>query len=168
MQYRLLTAVLVSCAFVIGCDQQNAPTEPLSPEFVVAGESGCYTVKFTNDLVWTPPVGYIGQLGGDLEGTMTDWFQDPNYWTINRGTMKVDGSTSTFNITGGIIPELMDQSFSVAWDFQNLANADPDNWVNLGRVRAIDGVAKANLTWRGYTPKGSVTSFLEFQGVMCP
>lgn len=169
MKYQRLTAVLISCAVVIGCEEQAAPTEALSPEFVVAGESGCYTVKFTDDMVWTPSVGgYLGQLAGDLEGTMTEWDQGQMAVKIVGGTIKVDEITSTFNITGGIIPELEGQSFAVAWDFQNLFKADPENYINLGKVRAIDGVAKANLTFRGYTPMDGLWSYIDFQGVICP
>jgi hypothetical protein len=161
--------VLVSCAFVIGCDEQTAPTEALAPEFVVAGESGCYTVKYTDDLVATP-AGLRGVLGGDLQGT-TVWAGDPSTPIKLAGvSVHVDGFV-TYNITGGIIPELKDESFTVTARWLNVL-APPVNpplvFKNEGNYKALDGVAKANLKFHGETVAGSGISHLEVTGVICP
>jgi hypothetical protein len=166
MKCRTLIAGLVSCAFVIGCDEQNAPTETLAPDFVVAGSSGCYTVKFTDDLVAAAPTVLLGQLGGDLEGT-TQWVADAGSIKFAGNTMHVKGIV-TYNITGGIVPELVDESFTATGDWVNVWAPPGEPTVNNeGTLRALDGVAKANVTFHGHTVLASATSFLKFQGVIC-
>jgi hypothetical protein len=171
MTCRTFFSTLVFFGLLVGCSEQDMPTEAKKPIFGEAGSSGCYTVKFTDHAVFGgfSPEGpfYEGTLAGDLVGTSYMVFQ-PSSFRFSGVTQKAE-AVFTYTITGGIISELVGQSFTVAEENINLyVPADQDLIINVGKARAIDGVEKANLTWRGYTPKGSGTSFLEYDGVICP
>ncbi len=171
MTCRTFFSTLVFFGLLVGCSEQDMPTEAKKPIFGEAGSSGCYTVKYKDDPVFVGvfPEGavYVGTLAGDLGGTSYMVFQ-PSSFRFTGVTMKAEG-VFTYTITGGIISELVGQSFTVAEENLNLfvPDNDPNVIINKGKARAIDGVEKANLTYRGETEIGGA-SHLEYNGVICP
>ncbi len=155
----------------MGCSG-DAPTatQSYAANFKAAGNSGCYTVKFTSvsNLAAPPPVPplpFAGVQMGDLEGTHTVTFFELKPQT--GATQNLIGE-ATFNITGGIIDELVGESFTVSVKSRNVFN-DDDLFANLSnlKARAISGVQKANLTGRGETAL-DFTVTISWNGVICP
>jgi len=142
-------------------------TQALKPNFAVAGSSGCYTVKFTTHSVGAFPF-FPGTQDGDLQGTHLVAFAGATTPAPTGSTWNFIG-TATFDVTGGIIPELVGNSFTVSIESRNVFN-DPDVFANISnlRARAISGVEKANLTGRGETASDMSTVDASFNGVICP
>lgn len=161
-----LTAVFLVAALVVGCDEQSAPTEGVTPSLGEAGSSGCYTVEFTDHI---DNVSGSSQLTGDLEGsTETVW--DPSVPTKLVGVTYRSTNIRTYEITGGIIPQLVGQSFMTELVLKNMFPPDNDPTVisNIGTERALEGVNKANLTLHGQTSLVTLLSELNYRGVICP
>ena len=167
--------------FAFACSG-SAPTAPdVGTEAVLAqgesgvfsasgGNSGCYTVKFNV----TGPVDENGfqtapwTVSGDLEGTQLVFPDVPGSLRFAGVTIKLSGEMH-WTITGGVIPELED--FKTLFDLKNLnvvrPGSPPDIFENIGKHRALEGVEKANLEFKGVTQTPGDVS-LDHQGVICP
>jgi hypothetical protein len=133
-----------------------------------AGASGCYTVKFN---VAVSPVGpgvHEGAITGDLVGTVRVQFDLSS--VEFAGVTVSNVGIAHWVITGGIIPAI---TFDTAFENRNLLIDRPGSpatlFENIGRHRALEGVAKASLTYHGtfnIVPTG-VTDH-DYMGVICP
>ncbi|HUQ84153.1 MAG TPA: hypothetical protein VM076_23585 [Gemmatimonadaceae bacterium] len=155
----------------------DAPTAvPTGQPHTVAspsgGQSGCQSVAFTSAISGTFPL-FTGTMAGDLEGTL-QVLQDPSSIVApNDIYARVDG-TIDFRVTGGSVPDLIGRSFRTSSISSNRFAPDSDPTLGEigGRVRAVDGVSKANLTFHGFvdvtdgTPPFEV--HLSWHGVICP
>jgi hypothetical protein len=164
----LAAAAALVTTFAMGCSG-DIPTATGSsePNFAVAGNSGCYTVKFTTESDPDPafPV-FSGEQSGDLVGTHTFVFTE---FPPQTGATRLFRGVGTFWVTGGIISELVGKSFTVSVESRNVFN-DPAVFANLNvKLRATGGVKKANLTGRGETslPPAFLVSG-SWNGVICP
>ena len=162
----------------------SAPTAPdVGTEAVLAqgesgvfsasgGNSGCYTVKgkITGVLdEFGGPVGPL-EISGDLVGT--------NETVVDFGTLKFAGVTirwsgvTHWDIDGGVVPGL--DEFKTAVDNKNLNTDRPGSpanvFENIGKHRALEGVEKSNLHYKGTSTVGPTGGFLDhdYQGVICP
>jgi hypothetical protein len=165
---RALVSV-VSLAFAVGCGGE-APTEMegLTPEFGVAGKSGCYTVKFDVSLEWVGPgLPFAQSITGDLVGTVrTDFSGETKF----AGATQHNGGTTHWDISGGIIPGL--ETFETEFDNKNFLTDRSGSpyllFENIGNHRALRGVEKANLTYNGYFDARIAQGLHHYQGVICP
>jgi hypothetical protein len=174
---RSFSLVIAAVVLMAACDstQTTAPTPVLAPELAMTpsltAEPGCYGVQF--DLLFHGP-DFAGELvGGDLEGWVDIellGFTDPTGRT-NTATFRF-----TWNITGGVIAELIGQSFVTDIDNRNLNQIPPptNTGTAVGTHRVVSGVERANLT---YTPgEAEIVSLdpfafenlLHHRGVICP
>jgi hypothetical protein len=165
-----LLAALVSLMFAVGCGG-DAPTETegLTPEFAVAGNSGCYTPKF--NIAGGPISDWVFEfeVTGDLVGSTT-WVFDPASITPTGWTLSNSG-TSHWTITGGIIPGLGE--FDTEFDNRNQLIDRPGSpgtvFENKGTHKALSDVKKANLTYQGtFAIEPCCLGDWDFQGVICP
>lgn len=166
------TALGATLAIVMLCgctDSVQAPTDPTSgaPEFVVAGNSGCYTVEFSTALSPTAFPTFTGPVTGDLQGTIELTFDLP--FVIN-GKKAYGSGPVIWNITGGIVP-------GVPFTFRTVTSAltlflndnDPLLLETHGTEKALDGVRKANFNSHGVTDiSGPQVTVLDYRGVICP
>lgn len=171
---RTLSGLVIVPLLAIACGG-DLPTDTRTPEpsFAVAGESGCYTVKVTASHKGNFPV-FPGTNEGDLVGTSVVIFDFPPPTQQTGETWNLIGE-ATFDVTGGIIPELVGKSFTVSLESRNVFNQE-DLFAKIAnlKTRAISGVQKANLTGQGETQfpdpadgfKQQVDSW--FNGVICP
>jgi hypothetical protein len=160
----------------------SAPTAPdVGTEAVLAqgdsgsfsasgGNSGCYAVKFNVAAQPIPETSRTsGVVTGDLVGTVEMEF-DPNS-NMWAGTTVANAGVGRWEITGGIIPGL--GTFQTTFKNKNHLIDRPGSpaWVyeNTGKDRASEGVAKANLTYKG-TFIGIPPGFIDhdYKGVICP
>lgn len=132
--------------------------------------AGCYDVKL--NVVGAPtavPWIFEYQITGDLEGSATAEF--------DLVPPRVTGATNTltgtmhWTITGGIIPGL--GQFETEFQHRNhvidTANSPPTVFENQGKLRALSGVEKANLHYKGtYWALPSPHGAWKFWGVICP
>jgi hypothetical protein len=162
---KLLTAnlALVSLLFIAGCSDQSSPTAPTS-ELAVGGSSGCYTVKFTTKLTQVRGVVFTGTVTGDLQGTVDVVFDEFHPGT---GATILVAANATWHITGGIVPELIGETFVTRLTNRNVAQPGPVT-KNIGWLDVISGVAKANLHYKGRTSNFTGEPTLDFRGVICP
>jgi hypothetical protein len=157
-------AALVACILLPGCADQSAITEPLAPKSVVAGNSGCNTVRFAAFLTPVDGLHYTGQLTGDLVGTADVLFDEIGPFT--GATIHV-AANATWSISGGSVPELIGQEFLTRLENRNIFLPGTDRAMNVGSLRAIAGVAKSNVTYVGETSLTTGEANLEFNGVIC-
>ena len=177
MSHRMRFLVLGGALVILGGCSDTAPTEGAStllnpadaraPDLSVES-SGCGTPKFTAVLVPTSDFSFDGVLSGDLEGTVTLLF-DPGSLEFAGVTLSNSG-TAHWVITGGIIPGL--GTFDTEFENRNLIVDRPGSpatlFENIGRHRAVGGVDKANLTYKGaFTVVPSPQAILDFQGDIC-
>ena len=171
-------AVVLLLAFGVACNGETPTgTEELSPSLGPAGNSGCYTVDFAVDYPVTgfvPPFTWEGVVSGDLEGAAVMVFDldSPDHST--RFT-NAASATITWDLSGGMIPELVGRTFQTRMRTLNVFPNDKDPLIarNNGRDRALTGVSKVNLTWHGTTdftqfPPSPPTTLRFYNGVICP
>jgi hypothetical protein len=168
MNYSAMTPLLLGCMLLAGCAEGSSPTEVASPDLAVAGNSGCYTPKFTVTLVPINDFLFAGVVTGDLEGTVALEF-DPGSIKFAGVTLSNSG-IAHWEISGGIIPTLGD--FATEFSNRNLltdrSGSPATLFENIGNHRATGGVSMANLTYLGaFTVVPSPEAVLEFQGVIC-
>jgi hypothetical protein len=163
-----LTAVFLVAALVVGCDEQSAPTEGITPSLGEAGNSGCYTVEFTDHI---DNASGSSHLTGDLVGSTVTSVDPSEFFAFLTGYVyHQQGIVRTYEITGGLIPELVGQSFTTDLTFKNVFPPDNDPSVTsaIGTEREREGVDKANLTLHGRTSLVTLLSELDYRGVICP
>ncbi len=155
---------LVSLGFAVGCGGDlPTDTDGLSPDFGVAGNSGCATVKFNiGGVVFPDPI----PITGDLEGTFAPTFMGDQKFS---GVTTANGGTAVWDITGGVLGPL---TFETTFDNRNIDTDRPGSpstfFENIGRHRALDGVQKANLTYLGTFSFITFEIDHDYQGVICP
>ena len=165
-----LVITLLPLALAVGCGG-DGPTElpPLGAGELVAaldGNSGCTTVRFHVSPSVTGLTTFAGPITGDLEGTAHFEFIGPTTFT---GVARSNGGTSTWNVTGGVLGPLV---FEAGFDNRNIDTDRPGSpatlFENTGRLRAISGVEKANLTYQGFFSLLTLTAEHDYNGVICP
>lgn len=168
------SALAFACAVgvVIACSDASTTTgalAPMGPRLASGGNSGCYTVQFNSKSVPTAPLTFAGPVTGDLVGSAT--------FTIDPSTLKTLSHTVSFDvdavwvITGGIIPNLT--GFQTRGQGIRAINVDrpgssADVAENVGTHRAVSGVQKANLSFRGTFSNIDGTADHDYHGVICP
>jgi hypothetical protein len=160
---RLEALAAVSLVFVLACEQ--APTSTAAPDtspvFAVAGNSGCATVQFT----WAG-VPNTAPVTGDLQGTLTTVFSGD---TKFAGVTMKNGGTGTWDITGGVLGSL---AFVTEFDNKNFLHDRPGSpfllFENIGKHRAVEGVEKANLHYKGTFNATTGQLDHDYVGVICP
>ena len=159
-----LLILLVSLGLALGCGgDMPTDTDGLSPNFGVAGNSGCATVRFTvAGVVFPDPI----PVTGDLEGTFVGTFMGDQKFS---GVTTANGGTVAWEITGGVLGPL---TFETTFDNRNISTDRPGSPAavneNSGRHRALSGVQKANLTYAGTFSAISFEIDHDYNGVICP
>ncbi len=166
---RKLCFILVPLLFVACTDSQPvAPDVEVTPDLGVAGNSGCYTVKFYVEVSGAPPF-FSGAATGDIEATVEVLFDDAA--SVFHGVVLRSEGVVTWHVSGGIIQELEGETFRTSTRSNLLTRPDNDPliWEIVGTDRALDGVTKANLTYRGtFVAAPPFDTDLDYQGVICP
>jgi hypothetical protein len=160
----LIPLLLVSLAFGCDSDLPTAADAP-SPEFAVAGNSGCYTVQGTISETGVFP-NFSGTIDGDLVGTSTSLL---SLDVKVAGRVFLNPGERTLVISGGIIPELVGETVHVTFQGLSIVNAPPLVTINE-RSRVDEGAAKGNLTAHG-TLDWNVFPWevdVDYNGVICP
>lgn len=168
MLRRLLASSLT--LLVISACADTGPSAPAAVQVAgsAASASSCQSVRFT--WVGAPVAGltFAGPLSGDLQGTLSIEF-DPASFAAAGVTFKNAG-TADWSLSGGV--EGL-SAFRTTFDNMNIETDRPGSpaWLfeNTGRHRALSGVAKANLTYRGeFAAVPSPVVTLHWHGVICP
>ena len=157
----------VSLGLAVGCGgDMPTDTEGLTPNLGVAGNSGCYTVKFATEASGVPPI-LMGSITGDLEGTV----EYDLTVIIPTGTVAHVSGNGTFSVAGGIVDELIGGGFQDV--FTNIAvipPPDPAHQQLHGKSKIVSGADHGNLTFHGVFDAGVFPFEVQFdyQGVICP
>jgi hypothetical protein len=162
MRSLTLTLGLLGLALLSGCTDREDPTAPGSAS--LAGTSACRTVKFSTVLTAIDPVTFTGVVTGDLEGTVDLVFDE---FSSFRGVTNRVAADATWHITGGTIPELIGETFVTRLTNRNVLLPGTSLVKNIGSLRALSGVQKADLTYVGETSLETGESVLNFVGVIC-
>jgi hypothetical protein len=158
-----LTALLF-VGFAVGCNG-DTPTDVPAPDFAVAGNSGCYTVKGTfSETGFFPD--FSGAMDGDLVGTSATTL-GLDFW--QTGTVIHNPGERTIEVTGGIAPELVGRTIHLKFQGLSVFNAPPLVTIN-SRERVDEGAAKFNLTVHGTLDQTVFPWELAFDynGIVCP
>jgi hypothetical protein len=169
---RLFFALVFVGVLALGCTSDPTSVAGGTPAFGAAGNSGCYAVNITSHAAGVFPA-FSGTTTGDVEATISTAFDAGA--SVSHGVVIGNEGTTTWSVTGGIIPELVGQVFETETK-SNLTILQPDNdpfvFAINGAARARSGVAKANLTFHGSFDLGDfVPPFdvdLVWHGVICP
>ncbi len=156
---------MVGLALGCGGDVPTA-TQAYDLNLSAAGESGCFTVKFTSQSVGSFPV-FEGTHWGDIGGTHVVTFEFPPTTAPHGVTWNFLGTAewtieSEYPALDGLVVTTTLESRNVFNDDEVFANIS-----NL-KTRALDGVKKANLTGRGETSLDMSTVNAWWNGVICP
>jgi hypothetical protein len=167
-----ILAILI--LMMTGCSDTPAPTQVTEDGIQIvelknntaSQNSGCINVVFTVIHTNTSPFTAIGEVTGDLEGTVNLKAELPI--AFNGKTISWSGFAE-WSITGGKIPGL--NNFVTTINNRNLAVDRPGSpahiFENIGEMRAISGVKKANLRYQGTFDAQIQTAVWEFRGVIC-
>jgi hypothetical protein len=163
---RYLRLALLPLVFAACTDRE--PVAP-DPDFAVAGNSGCYTVKYEVHMSGIPP-SYSGTVSGDIEGVV-DASIDLATFVQHGRSVHFDGYV-TYTVTGGIIPELVGRVVQTMAPIVQTQPPDHDPLVQRVNFteRALAGVAKWNVTGHGTNDNHEPSIKLDFvhQGIVCP
>ena len=157
-------AGLAACMLLHACADHGAVAGPAARSLSVGGASRCYTVQFSAVLAPISATTLAGTVSGDLEGTVVAVFDESTPFT---GATNMSGANLTWTITGGIVPELIGTTFVTRLDNRNIL-VSPTLVRNVGSLRPIAGVQKANVTYIGETPFPFTETQLDHSGVICP
>lgn len=163
--------LFIGCIFAIaGCDFAE-PTTPImqTDAGLQSNQNGrCYGVQGDLEETLILGSGSEGALSGDLVGTTTG--TPPLIDLIAGKSQHLSDGTRTWNITGGIVPELINSSFTTEFDLV-LTGDPPIFWANETN-RASEGVERANVTIQGTVDVSefppTLVADLEYNGVVCP
>ena len=160
------TTPLALLGLALGCrGELPTGTQDLTPNFAVAGSSGCYTISGALDQAGSPVV-LSGPISGDVEGTVVS-VGGP---TVVQGAVVFRPVAQTWEVTGGIAAPLIGQTLHLENDFVGITAQAPLLRVNT-EARVVDGARMGNLTYHGTTDLSNfpaITSHLEYHGVICP
>ena len=168
----VLTLIVAAALLLVGCDAGVAVPGPAaergSTAMTSARASDCYTPKFTVTLVPINDFTFDGAVSGDLEGEVLVQF-DPNSVGFAGKTISNAG-IAHWDITGGVVPGL--GAFQTTFNNRNILvdrpGSPPTRIENTGGHRALDGVAKANLTYRGaFSAVPTPQAHHDYNGVIC-
>lgn len=166
-----LTAGFVSV--LIGCGDTTAPQpQPIDQTAVglSSNQSGlrCYGVQGDLDETLTLGSGVAGVLSGDLVGTSVG--SPPLTDFVAGKSSHLSGGSRTWIITGGIVPELVNSSFTTEFDLV-LTGDVPILWAKETN-RASEDVERANVTVQGTVDVSNfpptLVADLEYRGTICP
>jgi hypothetical protein len=160
------TALLLSSIFVGSCAERSSVGDVTGPDLAVAGNSGCYTVRLTLALTLIDDTHFVGLVTGDLEGTVES-VGEPVLGRFSGTTFTTGGATA-WHITGGIVPELIGETFQTWTDNRNILLLQQSLVRNVGSMYAVGGVTQASFTYTGETPLPPVETRLEMNGIICP
>jgi len=162
---------LLSVGLVVGCG--DAPTgtdgftgtDGLTPNRVVAGNSGCYTVSGVIDQFGTPTGDFAGTISGDVVG-LNQVVAGP---VVVKGAVVFRTVEQTWDITDGIIEPLIGQTLRFEGGFVGTLAHLPLIGVST-TLRVVEGAQKGNLTIHGTTDVSTAppSSHLWYNGVICP
>lgn len=146
---------------------EPAPSTTVGPQS--ESESGCYTVRF--HATKTGPGTAPFTLSGDLEGSVKLTFAAATGFFAGV-TYHAEG-TALWTITGGMVPGLTTFQTSVQQvHFPGKDTEQSPSYVYEfnGTHRALTGVAKANLSYRGTAELAPLPRWFdhEYWGVICP
>jgi hypothetical protein len=171
--FLLVIAVGLAAACDVGAPiaPQEHPDADLPALASVSSSGSCYGVQF--DLLFTGPVFGGVLVGGDLEGTVDIELLG---FTDATGRTNTAIFRNTWHITGGVIPEIIGDSFITEMANRNLNQIPPSTpfGTAVGTHRVVSGVERANLT---YTPGEAkmvsedpfiFENLLHHRGVICP
>lgn len=169
MRDKMIYLVAVALT-VAACQEAAGPAEQVDlGEANQAVQAACYTpnfqVAYTLVLPPTPPFTWVGVVSGDLIGTAVQVF-DLEPELLNSHNV-IAMATVSWDITGGVIPELVGRQFQTRSRF--LAVFTPDHApeaLNQGHEKALSGISQADLTLHGMTAAG--VSQVNYQGLICP
>jgi hypothetical protein len=166
MKVLTLNIGLLGLIAVLGCSDQTSPAAAAS-DLAVADGAACYSVKFTTDLTPVTDVDITGTVTGDLQGTVDMSFDE---FSSFRGVTNRVAADAVWHITGGIIPELVGETFVTRLTNRNVLLPGTSLVKNIGSLRVISGVEKANVTYTGQTALDTdpQETILNFVGVICP
>jgi hypothetical protein len=157
---------------LVGCDAGVVVSEPAaersSSAMTLARASSCYTPTFTMTLTLINDVTFEGVVNGDLEGEVRVEF-DPNSVGLSGKTLSVTG-IAEWDITGGVVPGL--GAFQTTVHNRNIVvdrpGSPPTRIENTGRHRTLDGVSRANLTYKGtFDALSTPEVHHDYHGVIC-
>lgn len=174
----MVSLLVVAAAVAAACDAVAPTAAPtgdvaLSPDQAQAQASACHGVRFDmwfspHDLEADPPE-YTATFSGDLEGTADILLLGPG--TPFTGVTNTAIFQFIWNVTGGVVPELIGESFVTHADNRNLVFAHRFPRV-AGTHRVESGVSRANLTYQGEVIEVTWDPFwfqtlLHHNGVIC-
>lgn len=151
----------------------DAAVAPLEPELsdARAGDEveRCFSPEFS---VLVTPVGpgtFLGEVSGELEGTVVMEFDLPGSLRFAGATIHNSG-TADWTITAGVVPDLT--SFQTQFRNMNINVDRPGSpagtFENVGSHRATAGVRRAELTYRGtFVTAPSPEALHHYHGVIC-
>lgn len=174
---RHLMVAGVALTLAAACDAATAPTSPNGPQLQAShspGQAGCHPVEghFHEQ---GPPFALEGVVTGDLVGTsagaLTNFVKKGN----PRHAAGHNFGVRTYSITGGSIPALVGEEFTVEFVGINVGDEADLLFDVEERAKATSGVRKANLTSHGtldatglVAPPFTVILEMEYRGVVCP
>jgi hypothetical protein len=158
-------ASLASLSLAVACST-DAPTAPaeLGRSQSVAGTSNCYTVSGTITQSGLPGA-FSGTITGDVIGTVATQTQG----TVSHGVVNFGVGQQTWEVTGGIIQELIGNTVRLELRTRVVNAQDPEPHL-INRVEIVDGAAKGNLTYHGTLDVFAVpfVASTAYHGVICP
>lgn len=165
---------LVAAALTVAACQESAgPAEPVQPvkQANLQVSEACYSPRFhvTSTLVLPPtlPFTWVGVVSGDLVGTAVQVF-DVEPVVLNPYNI-VAMQTVSWDITDGVIPELVGRQFQTRGRFHSVPTPDHDSAaLNQSHEQALAGIRLADLTAHGRTDGFPPVSQLDYQGLICP
>ena len=130
-----------------------------------AQASACHAVQLTTHTSGNFPF-FAGTLSGDLEGTVQVQL---GFDGINGIVFNVPGA-ETWEITGGVIPELVGWTVTSEFDtVQPFPSGQAPNSIIAGRSVITSGAERGQLTFHGALTPGVPSQVdLEYHGVICP
>ena len=166
--------LLIPLAFVglaVGCGDVPTGTEGLTgtdgltPNRVVAGNSGCYTVS--GQLAQSGVLPNItGLVTGDIEGDGAIALGP----FVVKGVVVFRPAAMTWQVTGGIVEPLIGQTIHFDMDAVAPLARPPHLKVNY-TARVVEGAQKGNLTMHGTSDLSGlpvVNAHYDYHGVICP
>lgn len=137
------------------------------PDFGVAGNSGCYTVRGTIEESGTPPT-FLGTINGDLVGTTVS----QALAVSPTGPVHHNELSFTYSITGGIVQELIGEDLLLSTSGLIAAyTRDNPNVARINGSLIVESPGSGRLTIQGSadtTGAPPVVLSLDYHGVVCP
>lgn len=169
---RMLTtsAVALSVVATIACSSDTAVAPrsiaPPNPDLAAVAAAACRAVKGTIGSQATP-VGAIGIIAGDLEGTITTVLLPDAVGATNSsttGTVVHLSGRQTVQVTGGTIPELVGKT--LVWTIDSRAVVLPPIRRVSNTLTLVEG-ATGHLVSHGILDMITHMTQFEYEGEIC-